>query len=136
MNRLIAAMMIAAPLVSKCWIVGQEQDFIEEHNLQKVRVTCYLPTGNNCADGTPPYLGTISTNKSHLGQHCILYRADNLEPIGEYISHDIGGHKDLQNGSAIDVFAEDMQCAWGWLERNGTTVYVEWIETEEQHDDD
>ena len=128
---LIAATMIVAPLISQCWIVAQELKFIEEHNLQRVRVTCYLPTGNNCADGTPPYLGTISTNKEHLGQHCILYRADNLEPIGEYVSHDIGGHKDLQNGSAIDIYQDTMQGAWGWLDRNGTTVYVEWIEREE-----
>ena len=103
-------------------------EFIENEGLEYKRVTCYLPTGSNCADGSPTEVGTISTNKEHLGQKCILYRADTLEVIGEYVSHDIGGHKDLVNGSAIDVFAPDMDAAWEWIRQNGDHVYLKWID--------
>ena len=108
--------------------VAEEQKFIQENNLEYKRVTCYLPTGSCCADGSPTEVGTISTNKEHLGQKCILYRADTLEVIGEYVSHDIGGHKDLVNGSAIDVFAPDMDAAWAWIRKNGDHVYLKWID--------
>ncbi len=95
--------------------------------LQYYRITCYLPTGNCCADGTYPYPGTLASNYEHLGQDCILYRADNLEVIGRYTSHDVGGHPDLVNGTALDIFVPDMDAAWSWIRTNGVNVYVKWL---------
>ena len=95
--------------------------------LRYYRVTCYLPTGNCCADGTYPYPGTLASNYEHLGQDCILYRADNLEVIGIYTSHDVGGHPDLVNGTALDIFVIDMDSAWEWIRTNGVNVYVKWL---------
>ena len=95
--------------------------------LQLYRVTCYSPTGNCCADGVYPYPGTLASNYEHLGQDCILYRADNLEVIGIYTSHDVGGHPDLVNGTAVDIFATDMDSAWEWIRTNGVNVYVKWL---------
>lgn len=103
--------------------------------LEKRRVTCYLPTGFSCADGTPPYHGAIATNMEHIGQGCRLYKEDGTM-IGYFVSHDIGGHPDLVNGSAIDVFRYSMEDAWAflyencWVEGGQWYVWLEWEEDE------
>lgn len=100
-------------------------------NLRKYRVTCYLPTGFNCADGTPPYHGALASNRDHLGQGCRLYRQDGTL-IGEFVSHDVGGHPDLVNGSALDIFRNSMDEAWAflyenaWVEGGSWYVWCEW----------
>lgn len=42
-------------------------------NYEKVRCTCYLPTGNPTASGVYPYEGVIASNRDHLGQTAALY---------------------------------------------------------------
>ena len=109
-----------------------EAEPIMNGNLRKYRVTCYLPTGNNCADGTPPYHGALASNREHLGQGCRLYKQDGTL-IGEFVSHDVGGHPDLMNGSAVDIFRNTMEDAWNflyencWIEGGGWYVWVEWL---------
>jgi len=104
-----------------------EAKYIKENNLEYVRVTCYLPTGYNCADGTPPYEGVISSNKEHLGMDAILYD-DNLIPFARMQCRDIGGHKDLVSGKAIDVFRNDMNRAWEYIGEHSNHCYVRWVE--------
>lgn len=108
-----------------------EAEPIMNGNLRKYRVTCYLPTGNNCADGTPPYHGALASNREHLGQGCRLYKQDGTL-IGEFVSHDVGGHPDLMNGSALDIFRNTMTDAWNflyencWIEGGSWYVWCEW----------
>jgi len=99
--------------------------------LQLVYMTCYLPTGNNCADGTPPHPGVCASAPWRIGQDCILYRQDTLEVITRLECRDTGGHPMLQNGTAIDVFVLDMDSAWSWIGEYGTHVYVEWVDREQ-----
>lgn len=95
--------------------------------LQLVYMTCYLPTGNNCADGTPPHPGVCASAPGRIGQDCILYRQDTLEVITRLECRDTGGHPMLQAGTAIDVFQWTMEDAWAWIGAHGTHVYVKWV---------
>lgn len=96
-------------------------------DLQKVRCTCYLPTGNKTADGTVPYEGICASNKDHLGDIAVLYSTEG-EFIGFFECRDVGGHRKLRNGTAIDIFRDDMDRAWKWVGEWGDYVYVYWIE--------
>lgn len=96
-------------------------------DLQKVRCTCYLPTGNKTADGTVPYEGICASNRDHLGDVAVLYSCDG-EFIGFFECRDIGGHRKLRNGTAIDIYRDDMDRAWEWVGEWGDYVYVYWIE--------
>lgn len=132
MKALIVAlyMMIAPVQISECYIVAQEQKFIEEHHLEKVYLSCYLPTGNKTADGTVPYEGIVSSNREHLGMDCIMYDMD-LNSVARWECRDIGGHKLLREGKAIDVYRDTMERAQDMRDRYGYYVYVEWIPREE-----
>lgn len=99
--------------------------------LQLVYMTCYLPTGNNCADGTPPHPGVCASAPWRIGQDCILYHKDTLEVITRLECRDTGGHPMLQNGTAIDVFVLDMTAAWEWIGMYSDHVYIEWVPREE-----
>ena len=94
---------------------------------QEVRCTCYLPTGNRTADGTVPYEGIIASNRDHLGDVAVLYSVDG-EFIGFFECRDIGGHRKLRNGTAIDVYRDNMDRAWEWVGEWGDYVYIYWIE--------
>ena len=96
-------------------------------DLQKVRCTCYLPTGNKTADGTVPYEGICASNRDHLGDVAVLYSVDG-EFIGFFECRDVGGHRKLRNGTAIDIYRDDMYRAWEWVGEWGDYVYIYWIE--------
>lgn len=96
-------------------------------DLQKVRCTCYLPTGNRTADGTVPYEGICASNKDHLGDVAMLYSTEG-EFIGFFECRDVGGHRKLRNGTAIDIYRDSMDRAWEWIGEWGDYVYVYWIE--------
>lgn len=96
---------------------------------QTVRCTCYLPTGNRTADGTIPYEGIIASNRQHLGDMAMLLTMDG-ELIGMFECRDIGGHRKLRNGTAIDVFRNDMDRAWDWVHTYGDYVQIIWIPAE------
>lgn len=95
-------------------------------DLPKVRCTCYLPTGNKTYDGTVPYEGICASNKDHLGDVALLYSCDG-EFIGFFECRDIGGNSRLKNGTAIDIYRDDMDSAWDWIHEWGDYVYVFWI---------
>jgi hypothetical protein len=96
---------------------------------QTVRCTCYIPTGHRTADGTVPYEGIIASNKEHLGDMAILLTMDG-DMIGVYECRDIGGGRMLRNGTAIDVYRDNMDRAWEWIHIYGDYVQVIWIEAE------
>jgi hypothetical protein len=102
-------------------------------NMVKMRITCYLPTGFNCADGTPPYFGAVASNHANMGRNFTMYRNDMTE-VGNFTVHDVGGHHDLVNGSALDVFTQTIDDAWAflyancWVEGGSWYAWVEWEE--------
>ncbi len=136
MKALLMALLLSvtAP-VRPCdvWMAQQRYDFIEEHNLKRVYLSCYLPTGNNCADGTPPVEGVVSSNREHLGMDCIVYDAD-LTAVMRLECRDIGGHKMLREGTAIDVYRDSLARAYELRDEYGLYVWVEWINREETDD--
>ena len=95
--------------------------------LQKVRCTCYLPTGNKTADGTVPYEGICASNRDHLGDVAVLYSVEG-EFIGFFECRDIGGHRKLRNGTAVDIYRDSMDRAWEWVDEWGDYVYIYWLE--------
>lgn len=103
-----------------------QERFIEEEELVKVKLSCYLPTGNRTADGSEPYEGIISCNRDHLGMDCIMYDKDFI-PVARFECRDIGGHKLLREGKAIDVFRTDMKRAKEFKKQYGEYVYIKWI---------
>lgn len=125
---LLIALMMIAPLQTN-WDLYEAtcvERFIEEEELVKVKLSCYLPTGNCTADGTEPYEGIISCNREHLGQDCIVYNKDFL-PVARFQCRDIGGNKLLREGKAIDVFRTDMSRAKAYIKEMGAYVYIKWI---------
>lgn len=95
-------------------------------DLQKVRCTCYLPTGNKTADGTVPYEGICASNRDHLGDVAVLYSVDG-DFIGFFECRDVGGHRKLRNGTAVDIFREDWDSIHEWQREVGDYCYIFWI---------
>ena len=131
MKALIALMMIAHLTDFGMHKAAAEARIIKEEGLERVVLSCYLPTGNNCADGTPPHKGVVSSNRDHLGDICIVYDPEQLIPDMVLECHDVGGNQLLREGKAIDIFAEDMDTALAIRKKYGTHVYVKWIDKEE-----
>ena len=94
-----------------------------------VRCTCYLPTGNRTTDGTIPYEGICASNQEHLGQVVVVWTQD-MELVGYFECRDTGSHEDLQNGSRIDIFRNDMNDVREWQSTVGDYVIVQWIKGE------
>jgi hypothetical protein len=117
------------------WQTVQRYDFIEEHHLKRVYLSCYLATGNNCADGTPPREGVVSSNRENLGKDCIVYD-DDLVAVMRLECRDVGGHKMLREGTAIDIYRDSMSRALQLREEYGLYVWIEWIPREEGTDED
>lgn len=119
--------MIAEMIATVCTCLQIIAPHLQEP--QTVRCTCYLPTGHCTADGTVPYEGIIASNRDHLGDMAILLTLD-----GEYIAtmecRDVGGHRKLRNGTAIDVYRDSMDRAWDWVHTYGDYVQIIWIPAE------
>lgn len=96
---------------------------------ERIRCTCYLPTGNKTADGTVPYEGIIASNREHMGDIALLYN-ENGECIGLFEVRDTGGAESLKNGTSIDVFCNDMDRAKEWIATYGDYVLIKWIKAE------
>ena len=103
--------------------------FGEPVEMETMRCTCYLPTGHRTADGTEPYEGIIASNRDHLGDMALLYTMDG-EYIGMYECRDIGGSRMLRNGTAIDVYRDNMDRALDWVQTYGDYVLIIWIPAE------
>ena len=90
----------------------------------KMRVTCYLPTGNPTASGVMPYVGCCAAKKEWLGGAVALYTLD-----GKFVTYlsidDTGGHKRIKNGTSIDVFVPDMKTAKEWVAKYGDYMLVQ-----------
>ena len=134
---LIALTMLTAPIeLSQVYQAQQRYDFIEEHNLQRVKVSCYIAgEGAHTADGSVPIEGMVSSNKEHLGMDMILY-TDDLIPEARFQCTDMGGHPMLQNGTAVDFYRDDIDRCWSFVNTHSSYVWVEWIEREDGRDEE
>ena len=133
---IVALTMLTAPIeLSQVYQAEQRYDFIEEHNLQRVKVSCYIAgEGAHTADGSVPVEGMVSSNKSHLGMDMILY-TDDLLPEAHFPCTDVGGHPMLQNGTAVDIYRDNMDRCWQFVNTHSSYVWVEWVEREESDAD-
>ena len=133
---IVALTMLTAPIEpSQVYQAEQRYDFIEEHNLQRVKVSCYIAgEGAHTADGSVPVEGMVSSNKSHLGMDMILY-TDDLLPEAHFQCTDVGGHPMLQNGTAVDIYRDNMDRCWQFVNTHSSYVWVEWVEREESDAD-
>ena len=135
---LIALIGIVPPPVETCqvWQAQQWYDFIEEHNLQRVKVSCYIaPEGARTADGTPCYEGIVSSNREHLGMDMVLY-TDDLVSEALFECRDVGGNSMLVNGTAVDIYRDNIDRCWAFVGEHSEYVWVEWIPREEGRADE
>ena len=100
-----------------------------QDGFERIRCTCYFPTGNKTADGTVPYDGIIASNREHMGDMALLYTED-MVFIGYYECRDTGGHKDIKNGTRIDMFCESEESMREFISTYGDYVLVKWIKAE------
>ena len=121
---------IVPPLLEPCqvWQALKRYDFIEEHNLKRVKVSCYTaPEGAHTADGSVPIEGMVSSNREHMGMDMILY-TDELMPEARFQCNDIGGHHMLVNGTAVDFYRADLNRCYEFVGTHSDYVWVEWVE--------
>lgn len=96
--------------------------------LQLVRVTCYLAApGAHTADGSVPLEGMCAGAPWRIGQDCILYDVNTLEPYARLECRDTGGHYLLQTDQAVDVYRDSMDRAWQWVGEHGDYSYIKWV---------
>ena len=107
-------------------IVSAEQVYTEP---VKMRVTCYLPTGNKTADGTVPYEGICAARRDWIGKVAIVYDMD-MRLIGFFEIRDTGGHKRIRDGSSIDIFRDNMDRANEWIAKYGDYCFVQIVEAD------
>lgn len=130
MKALLIALLIAPIRPCDVWIAQQRYDFIETHNLQRVKVSCYIADeGAKTADGSVPVEGMVSSNREHLGMNMILY-TDDLYPEALFKCTDIGGHPMLVNGTAVDFYRDDLSRCYEFINTHSEWVWVEWREDE------
>lgn len=51
-----------------------------------------------------------------------------MQFIGYFEAKDTGGHKDLKNGTRIDVYRDSEKSYRKWVKDYGDYVYIVWIE--------
>ena len=95
----------------------------------RMRVTCYLPTGNRTADGTVPYEGICAARRDWIGKVAVVYDAD-MRYVGVFEIRDTGGHERIRNGSSIDIYRDNMERAREWIATYGDYMYVQIMEAE------
>lgn len=127
---------IVPPSLEPCqvWQALKRYEFIEEHNLKRVKVSCYTaPEGAHTADGGVPIEGMVSSNREHMGMDMILY-TDELMPEARFQCTDIGGHHMLVNGTAVDFYRSDLNRCYEFVGTHSAYVWIEWIPREETED--
>lgn len=93
----------------------------------EMRVTFYTHTGHKTASGVWPEEGMCASNREHLGMYAMVY-SQNKEFLGSYLCTDIGGNAKLRNGTAIDLFVDDIQTGYDFVAQYGDYQYVMWVE--------
>ena len=95
----------------------------------KMRVTCYIPTGNKTADGTVPYEGICAAKREWMGKTAIVYD-ENMRYVGVFEIRDTGGHSRIKNGTSIDIFRDTLERCYEYEREHGMYGYVQIIDAE------
>lgn len=112
---------------------GMVQHLDSTEGLKLVRVTCYLAEpGAHTADGSVPFEGLCAGAPWRIGQDCILYDVNTLEPYARLECRDTGGHYLLQNDMAVDIYKDNMDNAWAQVGAHGDYSYIRWVERGEE----
>lgn len=112
---------------------GMVQHLESTDGLKLVRVTCYLAEpGAHTADGSVPFEGLCAGAPWRIGQDCILYDVETLEPYARLECRDTGGHHLLQNDMAVDIYKDSMDNAWEQVRAHGDYSYIRWVERGEE----
>lgn len=135
---LLVALMCMVPWKPNIKLIDTiaEQKFIEENNLIRIKISCYIASpGAHTADGSIPIEGYCSGNKEHLGQDLILYDED-LVAVGRYEIRDVGGHPMLRNGTAIDFYRDSLSRCYEFVATHGSYAYIQYIDRNEGKDEE
>ena len=126
MKKVLALLLIGSMFRFNTMTAGADAVFIEP---VKMRVTCYVPTGNKTADGTVPYEGICAARRCDLGKVAVVYDME-MNLIGYFECRDTGGHERLKNGTSIDIFRDNMDRAKEWIATYGDHCFVQLIEAD------
>ena len=112
----------------------EEQKFISDNDLVKVKVSCYYAEpGARTANGSIPVEGMVSSNSEHLGMDMLLFD-ENLNVEARFYCTDIGGHAMLRNGTAVDFYRDDLNRCWQFVGDHKAYVYVKWIPHDSEYE--
>lgn len=121
-------------------IIPPENPFGEP---ELIRATCYVWTGNRCADGSWPKVGvSVAGKREWLGKTAILHAVDEeTGDIGEFIGYfeftDTGAGIDtdgdgegdsIRNGTSIDIYRETLDGCYEWIREYGDYVYMQIVD--------
>ena len=95
----------------------------------KMRVTCYLPTGNRTVSGCYPFIGGCAGRKEDIGKVAVLYDMD-MKYVGCFVINDCGGASSLKNGTSIDIYRNNMADARAWIKEHSDYMMVQIIEAD------
>lgn len=104
-------------------------------NPQRVEMTYYLETGNDCANGKAPHYGVVAFAPEYIGDTAILYECNNGKiggVIGVFEIYDTGYGKHLPGigssiraGKTVDVFMPDSAAGKSFIRDHGNEVFIQ-----------
>ena len=92
----------------------------------KMRITCYLPTGNPTASGVMPRKGMCAAKRDWIGKTAVIYDMD-MKLIGIFEITDTGGAERIKQGKCIDLFMPTMAEVNEYIRTYGDWGYVQII---------
>lgn len=130
------------PIVA--WAKDKPEDITEPI---KVDMTCYAYTGNKCANGKYPKIGTCAYQRKYLNYTAIVYEDNNGE-IGDFIGYfeiyDTGygratdkinpktnePYGTIELGMSIDIYREDLEACYDFIAEHGDKAWVQIVYAE------
>lgn len=123
MSKTISALVVIMFLCTLT--VYADNDYNQYGELFKVRATVYTSTeGSLTADESKVREGIVAGKREWLGYTCVIYDLD-MNIIGIYEFKDTGGHKDIKNGTRIDVYRDTLDRCDEWIDTYGDYVYIQ-----------
>lgn len=121
-KRWLLKKLLVLPLLLLVSMPVQAEEYVEP---QLVRCTVYTaPEGAITADGSKVREGIVAGKREWLGCTCVIYDTD-MRLIGLYEVKDTGGADWLKDGTAIDVFRNDLDRCNEWIDQYGDYCYIQ-----------
>jgi len=132
-NKIIAAVLTLAILAANR-IEVKASSYVPYIEPVLMRVTVYTADeGALTADESKPREGIVASNRANLGYGCIIYENDNGkigDVIGFFEVKDTGSAEWLKNGTAIDVYRDNLERCAEWVETYGDYCFIQIIPAE------